>query len=276
MTRRAFVTGASRGIGKAISLALAADGYDIAISARTAGRGETRENTISIHKSDTRPLPGSLEETAELVRGHGVDALPVPMDLTDRNSVHAAAATILDAWGGVDVIVHNGRYIGPGLMDVFFDTPIEAYGKFFEAHTVAPVILTKALLPGMLDRGEGTIVTVTSSSATEIPPAPAGQGGWGHAYAVGKASGHTLIPSLHAEFASRGIRAFNVDPGFVATERNHVVAADLGHDVSKGASPDVIGAAAAWIISSHEADRFAGGIIEAQALARKKQLVPVR
>lgn len=92
---------------------------------------------------------------------------------------------------------------------------------------------TKILLPGMLDRGHGTIVNITSSAATMSPSAAAGKGGWAHAYAVGKASGHWLVPTLHVEFADCGTRAFNVEPGFVATERNMVISEDMGHDISR-------------------------------------------
>ncbi len=60
----AFVTGASRGIGKAIALALAREGHDIIVSARTVTPGETRDNSLTVHKSDSRPLPGSLHAWA--------------------------------------------------------------------------------------------------------------------------------------------------------------------------------------------------------------------
>lgn len=273
MTKRALITGASRGIGKSIALELAAAGFDIAISARTIRPGETRDNGISVHRADTRALPGSLEETADAAAAHGGKVLLLPMDLTDRASVTSAADRLLGEWGGVDVIVHNGRYVGPGLMDVLLDTPVDAYEKFVEAHAIAPVVLTQALLPGMLERGGGTVVTITSSSAFRVPPGPAGKGGWGHAYAVGKAAGHQLVPTLHAEFADRGVRAFNVDPGFVATERNAMLGGDIGRDLSRGAPPSLIGSIVAWMVTSSEADRFAGEMVKAQELARARGML---
>jgi NAD(P)-dependent dehydrogenase (short-subunit alcohol dehydrogenase family) len=163
------------------------------------------------------------------------------------------------------VLVHNGRYIGPGLMDVFMDTPIDAYEKFIEAHCIAPIILTRALLPGMLERGNAQLVTITSSSAWKVPPAPPGKGGWGHAYSVGKSSGHPLVGALHAEYADRGLRAFNVEPGFVATERNEIVVRDFGHDIVDGAPPAAIGAVVAWLLTSPDADALAGTTVDAQA-----------
>jgi NAD(P)-dependent dehydrogenase (short-subunit alcohol dehydrogenase family) len=270
----AFVTGASRGIGKAIALSLADAGHDVIVSARTVTPGEARDNTLTVHKSDSRPLPGSLQETAAEIEAKGVRALVVPLDLTDRASVGAAAQRILDEWRGVDILVHNGRYIGPGLMDVFMDTPVDAYGNFFEAHCIAPIVLTRALLPGMLERGRGTVVTITSSSAYQIPPAPAGKGGWGLGYAVGKASGHQLVPTLHAEFFGSGIRAYNVQPGFIGTERNHIVVKDFGHELKNAAPPSVIGETIKWVVTSPEAEELSGETIEAQEFALERGLHP--
>ena len=69
--RVAFVTGASRGIGKAIAVELADAGYDVAILARTVHEGEAREHSSTLKRSDTSPLPGSLDGTAELIRASG-------------------------------------------------------------------------------------------------------------------------------------------------------------------------------------------------------------
>ncbi len=271
-----FVTGASRGIGKAIALALAKAGHDVIVSARTIAPGETRDNSLTVHKSDSRPLPGSLQETVAEIEALGVRALAVPIDLTDRASVGAAAQRILDhpEWGRADVIVHNGRHIGAGLMDIFMDTPIDAYSKFFEAHGIAPIILTRMLLPSMLARGAGTVVTITSNAAYDVPPAPAGQGGWGLAYAIGKGSGHQLAGVLHAEFAARGIKAFNVQPGFVGTERNQISVRDYGHELVGAAPPSAIGAVVAWLVTTEDGAKLAGTNIEAQPLCRERDLHP--
>jgi len=270
----AFVTGSSRGIGKAIAIALARAGHDVVVSARTVHPGEVRDNSLTVHRSDTRVLPGSLDETAAAIEAAGGRALRVPMDLTDRASVEAGARQVLDEWGGADVLVHNGRHIGPGLMDLFLDTPVDAYPKFVEAHCIAPIVLTKALLPGMLERGGGQVLTITSNAAYEGPPAPAGRGGWGLGYGVGKASGHVLVPHLHAEFKDRGITAFNVQPGFVGTERNEIAVKEYGRTLQGAAPPAAIGAVVAWLVTSPDAARYAGGMVQAQALCRELELHP--
>ena len=113
--RKAFVTGASRGIGKAIAIRLAQGGFDVAITARTMEEGERREHSSTVKKSDTTALPGSLASTADALRAAGAEVLVLPADLLDRGSLGAAATTLLERWGAVDLVVHNARFIGPGL-----------------------------------------------------------------------------------------------------------------------------------------------------------------
>ena len=272
MAQKALVTGASRGIGKAISIALADAGFDMALAARTLRADDaTAEHSQTVHKRDTRPLPGSVEETAALVRAKGRDALPLRMDLTDRASVEAAIGTLIDEWGGVDVVVNNGRHIGPGLMDLIVDTPIEQYPLFLEAHAVSPIRIAQLLLPGMLERGGGTFVTISSGAGTNFYPTSPRPG---LGYRLGKAAGHTLVGSLIAEYEPQGIRAFNVDPGFVLTERNSLDVEEFGFDPSWAAPPAAVGAAVAWLLTSPDAAEIMHGDVQAQSLALERGLYP--
>jgi NAD(P)-dependent dehydrogenase (short-subunit alcohol dehydrogenase family) len=272
MTKRALVTGASRGIGKAISIALAEDGFDVALAARTLRASDpTAEHSQTVHKQDTRPLPGSIEETAELVENTGNQALPLQLDLTDLASVEAAMDKLLGEWGGVDVVVNNGRHIGPGLMDTIVETPIEQYPLFLMAHGVAPIRITQKLVPGMIERGGGTFVTISSGAGYEFyPPNPRP----GLGYRIGKAAGHTLVGSILAEYGDQGIRAFNVNPGFVLTERNSLDADEFGFDPSWAGPPAAIGAAVAWLVTSPDADGLQRGNVDAQPLAIERGLYP--
>ncbi|HET6875010.1 MAG TPA: SDR family oxidoreductase [Acidimicrobiales bacterium] len=270
----ALVTGASRGIGKAISVHLARAGFDVAIGARTVHEGEAREHSSTLKASNTKPLPGSLDSTAELVEKEGARALPVYLDLLDRASLGAAVATVLERWGRIDVLVNNGRYIGPGHMDLFMDTPIELHEKHLEANVLSPIVLTRLVLPQMLDRGEGHVVMITSGSGNTDPPAPAGSGGWGLGYGMSKGALHRLAGILHVELADRGIRAYNLHPGFVATERLAADMAEFGFDASQGAPADVVGAMAAWLVATPEGNRLSGTWIEAQEMCAELGLVP--
>jgi NAD(P)-dependent dehydrogenase (short-subunit alcohol dehydrogenase family) len=275
MERRvAFVTGASRGIGKACAVHLARAGFDVAVLARTAVEGETREHSSTIARSDTTALPGSLATTADLIRGEGRDAIVLVGDLLDRASLGAAAATVLERWGRVDVLVNNARYIGPGHMDRLLDTPIELLDKHLDANVMAPLVLIRLLLPQMMARGAGLIANVTSGVAWMDPKAPAGEGGWGLGYAISKGALHRAAGVLHVELREAGIACVNVEPGFVATERIAQDMARFGFDANAGAPPDAIGAAVAWLATSDHARAYSGQTFPAQEVCAELGLLP--
>lgn len=270
----AVVTGASRGIGKAIAVHLARAGFDVALIARTVQEGEQREHSSTVQRSDTSPLPGSLATTASMVTQAGAKCLTVPADLTDRASVVAAADRIIAEWGPVDVLVNNGRYIGPGHMDRFLDTPLELLDLQLEANVMAPLTLIKKFLPGMLERGSGRIVNVSSGAGLNDPAKPAGEGGWGLGYGITKGALHRAAGILALELGERGIFAYNVQPGFVATERMAQDMAQFGFDASGGAPPDAIGAVVAWLVTEPAAFKPNGRSIEAQDVCRERGLLP--
>jgi NAD(P)-dependent dehydrogenase (short-subunit alcohol dehydrogenase family) len=142
------------------------------------------------------------------------------------------------------------------------------------ANSVAPFVLIQAVLAGMLERGGGTIIDVTSHTATADPPGPVGKGGWGVAYAASKAAAHRFAPLLAVELGDRGIRAYNLDPGYVETERQVVNAAALGlvgHYT--GAPPSVPAAAMVWMVDHPEALEN-GQTVRAQKLALVEGLHP--
>ena len=168
----AFVTGASRGIGKAIAIELAEAGYDVAILARTVHEGERREHSSTLNRSDTSALPGSLDETAARIEAAGRRCLAIPGDLLDHPSLVHAVASVLAVWGRVDVLVNNGRYIGPGHMDHIVDTPVRVLRDHLEANALAPVVLIKEVLPGMIDRGAARSSTSRRALRSRIPPRP--------------------------------------------------------------------------------------------------------
>jgi NAD(P)-dependent dehydrogenase (short-subunit alcohol dehydrogenase family) len=272
----ALVTGASRGIGKAIAVHLAGAGFDVAIGARTLHEGEEREHSSTVARSDTRALPGSLESTGALIEETGHRALSVYLDLLDRASLGSAVATVLERWGGIDVLVNNGRYVGPGHMDQVLDTPIELLDRHLQANVMAPVILTKLVLPQMIERGAGVVINLASSSGATDPPSPAGLGGWGLGYAMSKAALHRMAGILAVELGDRGIRSYNLSPGFIATERIALDMGTFGFDAAAGAPADVVGAVAAWLVTAAGADAETGNgtWIEAQVVCRRLGLLP--
>ena len=275
MTRRvAFVTGASRGIGKATALALAERGFDVAITARTRREGERREHSPVRARSDTSPLPGSLETTAAQIAERGREALPIPMDLLDRGAVSAAAKRVLAEWGRVDVLVNNAVYTGPGTLDHFLDLDLETIEIIFEANVFAQIHLTQQLLPAFLEQGSGVIVNVTSAVALNDPPAPAGQGGWGFAYAATKGAFHRMAGILAVELRERGLRVHNLEPGFVMTEAMEQSLKDEGFGAMRGAPPAVPAAVIAWLADEPEAAELNGQTVFAQRFCKERGLLP--
>lgn len=270
----AFITGASRGIGKACAIELAKAGFDIVITARTVAEGEAREHSSTIKASDTTPLPGSLESTLALVRTAGGRAMAVASDLLDPASLGAAVTTVLERWGRIDVVVHNGRYIGPGHMDLFLDTPMEVLRQHLEANCIAPLIINQLVLPQMIANGGGTIVNITSGAAYSDPLRPAGAGGWGLGYAISKGAFHRVAGILNTELADKGISVFNVQPGFVTTERIEQDMAKF-NIAPKGAAPPLVPATVVrWLCTDREAKALTRTTIEAQQFCHERGMLP--
>jgi NAD(P)-dependent dehydrogenase (short-subunit alcohol dehydrogenase family) len=271
--RVAIVTGASRGIGQACAVYLARAGFDLVLTARTVQEGEEREHSPTVRSSDTRPLPGSLRTTASLVKSEGGDSLVVPADLSDPVSMAAVATRAIERWGAVDVVVHNARYVGPGHMDRFLDTPAELLAAQLTANVLGPLALTRAVLPQMLVRGSGAVVNITSSVAYVDPLLPAGDGGWGMGYGITKAALHRVNGVLAAEHAGSGVDFYNVQPGVIDTERGTLEAGAFGFG-GWGASPAIVGAVVAWLVSDPLGRDHQGTTVEAQFLCHQLGLLP--
>ena len=266
---RALVTGATRGIGRATALALADAGFDVAVTGRTEREGQGLiAPRVSGAGAELLPVEGSLETTVAQLRIAGAQALAVPMDLTSRSSVVEAAARVHAAWGALDLVVNNAFVHRP--QERFLDLTEDALRSTWEGNFYHQLLLIHEVLTPMLERGRGTIVDMASSSATADPPAGPGEGGWGLAYAASKAAFGRIAGSINAEFRDQGIRAFNVDPGFVITES---ALARGGTDaIAQGggypsADPAASGRVIAWLARSPEADRFLGKVIWAPKLA---------
>jgi NAD(P)-dependent dehydrogenase (short-subunit alcohol dehydrogenase family) len=268
----ALVTGASRGIGRCAAVALARAGCDVVISARTVHEGDGRADT----DTGSVTLPGSLDSTAAEITATGARVHPVAMDLLDRASVEETAETALGIWGRLDILVNNAIYQGRGPMERLDELSIDDAETTIRADYLHQLLLVQKVLPGMLGRGRGCVVTMSSGTARLDPPAPVGHGGWGVAYAAAKAAVTRIVPILHVEHADDGIRAFNVDPGFVVNERMRATsgAGAFTEAGFHGVPPEVPGAAVAWLATDPAADHYAGTLVHAQKLCRDLGLVP--
>ncbi len=185
----ALVTGASRGLGRALAEQLAARGARVALVAR-----------------DPRPL-GDVVAT---IRASGGIAHAIAADIADKDATHRIAGQAHGLVGDIGIAIHNASLLGPTPLRLLLDTECEDLAAVLEANLVGPFRLTKVLAGAMALRGAGTIVHVSSDAAVEAYPR------WG-AYGISKAAQDHLSRILAAELAGTGVRILAVDPGEMDT-----------------------------------------------------------
>ena len=184
----ALVTGAGTGIGRASAIALAQEGAALAL----VGRRQSL-----------------LDETAVAIRDAGGSALILSADITDPEAARAVVAQTESEFGRLDVLVNNA---GGGSKSRSVRTiETEDFEGVQRLNVTAPLVLTQAALPGMLARGTGTIITISSFAAVTASPMA------GVAYGAAKAAVASVMKSINNELRSRGLRACTIFPGEVDT-----------------------------------------------------------
>lgn len=274
MNKVAFITGASRGIGRAAALAFAAAGFDIAISARTVDEGE--QHPHALRDANGAPLPGSLNGTAEAIRALGRKVLVVPMDLLDSDSALAACTAVLSGFGRIDVLINNAIYQGSDLNAGFMELQPETLERMFKGYILTPFLLTRAVTQVMAEQGEGVVINVTSGAGESDPPVAAGKGGWGYAYGAGKAAVSRLSGVVAVELGDAGVRAYTVNPGVVTTDALKATIGDKGLIALRAGSapPEVPAAVMLWLATHEQAPRHQRRTIAAQPFALEQEIVP--
>jgi citronellol/citronellal dehydrogenase len=202
--RVALVTGASRGIGAAIARRFAAEGAEVAIVAR------------SLEPGSGGHLAGSLRETAGAIAAAGGVAVPIVADLSDASCDRTAiVARAIEELGPVDVLVNNAAACFYLSID---DTSERRLRVAYEVNVITPYLLTKAVVPGMRDRGAGWIVNITSAIVdTDRLDSP--QQARSSTYAPSKAALDRLTISFSTELRGTGIAVNALAPErAVATE----------------------------------------------------------
>ena len=274
MTRKvAFITGASRGIGKQTAIALAKKGFDVVITARTLNDGEEHER--GAFSSDTTAVSGSLNSTAKEIEALGQAALPIRLDLLDPASIENAVDQAIAEWGHIDVLVNNGVYQGPGTLNPVLELSAEMMQNIYQGNLFSPLLLIQKCLPAMLERNSGQIINMVSKAGMMDPPAIASKGGWGFAYSSSKAALTRMIGVLKVEHTDSNILLHNIEPGFIITENMKEKGMVDEHAERFGGAPPTIPAAViAWLADEPAAQELHGETVTAQAFCLKHNLVP--
>ena len=265
----AMVTGASRGIGRGISIALAKSGYDLVITGRTVVEG------TAVNPATGRMLSGSLATTAAQASGHGAAVAIIEADILDLDDVEPSFKRCLTACNDhIDLLINNAVYVGPGNDVRFADTNPDDIVRRSNGNLVAPLLLTHAFLQHALSNPRhpetgwrATILNVTSDAGQRTPERTADDGGWSLMYAATKAGFHRMADMLALEYGNDGIRSLNINPGLVATERVLDSGANLEWIARNGVAPEVIGDAVARLAADPQVEN--GAYVHAQNYLRE-------
>ena len=223
----AIVTGASRGIGRAIALGLARAGAAVVGTAR---------------QLDASPgVGGTLAETVALIEAAGGSALAVPADITDPAGAQALAERARAELGRIDVLVNNAGVYPRGAI---VDFPPEEWLALMAVNVNAPFFMCRAVLPTMIAQGGGNILNVSSNSARHYSRGRAG-------YSTSKAALERFSMSLAEEVREHGIAVNAWTPGLVATDMNSMS--------ERGVQPEAVAESAVWLAAQDAS--FTGHVV---------------
>lgn len=231
----AFVTGASRGIGRQIAIDFAKAGAHVVVAARTS-------------EANPSALPGTIEATARDVEAQGRRALCLPLDVTKEDQIAEAAKRTLDEFGRCDILVNNAAISSPA---TFAETPLKRWDLVMNVNLRGPVMCMQAFLPHMMERKSGRIVNVSSILA-ELVMSPM------VTYSVSKAALEKMT-----QYAGVELRDYNVAVNALRIEMSIATEGWMlrnpGMDFSDWEKPNAASEAALWM--AMQPPTFTGQIV---------------
>ncbi|MDD5038046.1 MAG: SDR family NAD(P)-dependent oxidoreductase [Dehalococcoidales bacterium] len=213
----AIVTGASRGIGKAVAIEFAKQGAKVAIAART----------VEQLKSG---LPGTISETVDAIKAVGGKALAIKTNVMEESEVDAMVKKVLSEWGRIDILVNNAAAAAPG---PFVDTTTKRFNLVIGVNLMGTFLCTKAVLPTMIKQKGGSIVNTSSGAADSRI-----YGVTGIAYGTAKAAVEHFTFAAAAELSKYNIAVNCYKPAAGVATEGFVFNLPADYDKSRLVGPE--------------------------------------
>ncbi|WP_226086364.1 SDR family NAD(P)-dependent oxidoreductase [Mesobacillus sp. S13] len=200
-----MITGASKGLGKALTMAFAREGARLAICSRSEK---------------------SLEKVKQEAEGFGAEVLAIRADVSQPRDVERFVALTQEAYGQIDVLINNASVLGPSPMPLLLDYPEEDFAEVLRVNVVSAFLVSQRVIPVMLEHNEGSIINVTSEAGH------VGYAGWG-AYGISKFAVEGLTQTWADELSDTNVRVNMVDPGEMDTEMHQLAVPDCDYPLAK-------------------------------------------
>lgn len=185
--KKAIVTGGNRGLGKAVALALAAEGVDVAITGRD-------EKTV--------------KETVKELEGKGIQAAYSIFDVSNQKEVETEMEKLQNSFGSFDILINNA---GISAFQSFLDMPVDQWQNIVQTNLFGAYFMSRAVLPAMIEKKGGDIINVSSTAGLK-------GGANTSAYSVSKAGLISLSESLMYEMRKHNIRVTTLTPSTIASD----------------------------------------------------------
>ncbi|MCR8643494.1 SDR family oxidoreductase [Paenibacillus sp. N1-5-1-14] len=200
-----MITGASKGLGRALALAFAKGGARLAICAR----GDE-----------------ALQQVAAEIKQLGAEVVAIRGDAANQSDIERFVALVEAHYGHIDVLINNASIIGPSPIPYLLDYPEEDFAEVIRVNTIGPFLMTKRVLPGMLQRRKGSVINVTSEAGNT------GYAGWG-AYGISKFGIEGMTQTFADEVGEAGVRVNMVDPTEMNTQMHKLAVPDCDYELAE-------------------------------------------